>query len=77
VFRRKFLSTKFFDRDRQRMVFLATTGAMHSTPTAAKESLLGFLPLQLYVESIAKRKMHRLSISKQASLTNNNDMDES
>jgi hypothetical protein len=50
------------------MVCLAITGAMHATPTAAMESLLGFLPLHLYIESIAKREMHRLSISKQADI---------
>jgi hypothetical protein len=48
----------------QRMVCLAITGAMSSTPLAAMESLLGFLPLHMYIESVAKREMYRLSVGK-------------
>ncbi len=48
----------------QRMVCLAITGAMSSTPLAAMESLLGFLPLHIHIESVAKREMYRLSVGK-------------
>jgi hypothetical protein len=48
----------------QRMVCLAITRAKSSTPLAAMESLLGFLPLHIHIESVAKREMYRLSVGK-------------
>lgn len=52
----------------QRMVCLAITGAMHTTPTAAMESLLGFLPLHIQIESVAKSELYRLPITNQATI---------
>jgi hypothetical protein len=46
------------------MVYLAVTGAMSTTPLVAMESLLGFLPLHMHIESVAKREMYRLSVGK-------------
>jgi ribonuclease HI len=49
----------------QRMVCLAMTGAMRTTPTAGIEAILGLPPLHIFVESVARKDIYRLSLTKQ------------
>jgi hypothetical protein len=49
----------------QRMVCLAITGAMKSTPTAAVEMFLNLTPLDLLITAEARMALYRLQILKQ------------
>jgi hypothetical protein len=55
------------------MVCLAITGVMSITLLAAMESLLGFLPLHIHIELVAKREMYRLSVGKLTIITCHDD----
>jgi len=47
------------------MAFLAITGAMKSTPTAAMDILLNLTPLDLVIQAEARMALYRLHILNQ------------
>jgi hypothetical protein len=51
----------------QRMAYLAITGAMRSTPTAAMEVLLNLTPLDLVIMAEARMAVYRLQNTSQSS----------
>lgn len=53
----------------QRLALLCISGAMSTTPTAALEILLGFEPLDIRIEAVARAELHRLHCWNQLDLS--------